>query len=557
VFLFAVEQQVPVNWTVGAISHDGRHNASAGKVVWGPFYDAQVRVLVLELTPPAGAIARVQLTGSGTFNGVTIATTGLAFLDATPPPSGTVVRSLPATYRPGQTVMLTNHVSPEAGVGTYAVEESLMVGWQLIEANELGVLLTGQRLRWGPFFDEQARVMVARLQVPAEASGTVPFTGTAWFGATSVIIGGAASIAQAPLGSGTVTRTLPSGYRPGQSFTVTNYVQPGAGTAFVVVQETPPAGWTVANPSHSGSWNAGLGLIKWGPFVEDTALTLTYPLTPPVQADGVAVFSGDGTFDQATVATGGATNLSRQRADSGTLTRVLPACYVPGVTFMVTNQVAPEQDVTAYGVIETFPAGWTVADPGIGSVNTNLNRLSWRPFFDNQARTLTYSITPSLTSTNYAAFSGNATFGSLVVSNAATLAPCVSSRGAAMRTLPAYFCPSIGSDVFLAVTPGSGVAIYFVEEVLPAGWQPSQISGGGAYDTQSGKLKWGPYLDDQPRTLAYQAMPPAQTSPQAAFAGIAYFDGQPVTIGGATNLPRNLPPVLTPPTGQFILVLPA
>ncbi len=547
-FLQTVEQTVPTGWSVGAASHDGRHQAAANKVSWGPFFDGLTRKLTVVLTPPSDATGRISLSGSASFDGSPATPTGLAYLNPAPAPTGRVTRSLPTYYLPGQTLTITNVITLEPGVDAYAVEETLPEGWVLIDANESGAILPqSTRLRWGPFLDGIPRNLWATVRVPDTTSGTVPFDGNGSFGAAIVAIGGASSVAQGGLGSGTVRRYLPSAYVPGNSVIITNRVTPGTGTGLVLIEESPPAGWDVTAISHFGIYDSSQGLVKWGPFMDETSRILVYTITPPDAAEGEVVFAGRGTFDQATITTVGATRFSRLLADSGTVLRSLPSCEFPGDTFSVTNRITPEADVAAYGVVENIPTGWLVTNPGTGNWDTNLHRVTWGPFFDSQSRTLIYEVQAPEGDRSKGSFEGYATFGENTVTNTgpAELTACLVGQGSAEHATLTHFIPGTQLPVTVFTYPLAGVESYLVAELIPAGWTVDSVSDFGTYDAANRTIKWGPFLDDLSRAISYRMTASVEAGAGVVFSGTIYFDGNPVAIGGTRAIPRNLPPTLT------------
>jgi len=56
--------------------------------------------------------------------------------------------------------------------------------------------------------------------------------------------------------------------------------------------DQPPAGWAVSAISHGGTFDPSSGLVKWGPFFDQSALTLSYIVTPPSTANGTKSFAG-------------------------------------------------------------------------------------------------------------------------------------------------------------------------------------------------------------------------------------------------------------------------
>ncbi|MBI1177869.1 hypothetical protein GC207_10585 [bacterium] len=88
--------------------------------------------------------------------------------------------------------------------------------------------------------------------------------------------------------------------------------------------------------------------------------------------------------------------------------------------------------------------------------------------------------------------------------------------------------------VELAIQPDAGAKAFCVEEQLPPNAAARAISSGGAFDANRGKVKWGPFLDDQARTLNYQII--STDSQTATILGTASFDGTSnVTTTGTTT----------------------
>ena len=110
--------------------------------------------------------------------------------------------------------------------------------------------------------------------------------------------------------------------------------------------------------------------------------------------------------------------------------------------------------------------------------------------------------------------------------------------GTATRTLSEWGCylPLVASEVSISVTPDEGVQAYAVQDTPPEGWSVANISHGGTWDAVNEMVKWGPFFDDDPRTLTYEATPPDQETECGTFAGTASFDGQDAAIGGENEL---------------------
>lgn len=123
-------------------------------------------------------------------------------------------------------------------------------------------------------------------------------------------------------------------------------------------------------------------------------------------------------------------------------------------------------------------------------------------------------------------------------------AKLAASSSAATRSLPLN-CPAgqpirVGIDV----NPASEVLVHAVDDTAPTGWVISGINEGGVFDESTGKVKWGPFFDNQSRSFSYMGAPPNGWSGVVDFSGTASMDG----IGSAIEGDRQcLVAPATPP----------
>jgi hypothetical protein len=82
-----------------------------------------------------------------------------------------------------------------------------------------------------------------------------------------------------------------------------------------------------------------------------------------------------------------------------------------------------------------------------------------------------------------------------------------------------------GSAVRLVAQPPATTAVYALQDQPPPGWAIINISDGGVFDAFTGKVKFGPFFDNDPRTLSYEALPPPGFVGVGWFAGVASADG--------------------------------
>lgn len=113
--------------------------------------------------------------------------------------SNTVTRSMIQT---GDQWIITLDVRPATNVEAWAVEETLPAGVAASGISDSGVV-TGDKLRWGPFFDASAKTLTYVIAT----SGAIQITGLGSFDGNSQAI----TTAAAPTVAGTLTATFQSG----------------------------------------------------------------------------------------------------------------------------------------------------------------------------------------------------------------------------------------------------------------------------------------------------------------------------------------------------------
>jgi len=114
----------------------------------------------------------------------------------------------------------------------------------------------------------------------------------------------------------------------------------------------------------------------------------------------------------------------------------------------------------------------------------------------------------------------------------------------AVRDLPPVYGGGVTSiQVSITINPPPGVAVVGLEDKPPSGWPVSNISDGGAFDVQSGKVKWGPFFASIPGGVSYQLAVPSSASGPACFVGAVSFDGLDQPIAGDACVSGPIPAV--------------
>lgn len=335
---------------------------------------------------------------------------------------------------------------------------------------------------------------------------------------------------------------------PGASFMLTNQTAFTGSVTVHAVEEELPAGWTATSISHAGRFDSGTRKIRWGPFFDGIARPLAARITSAPTARGSHNFNGlisvDGAESQIT---GAASIFIQGVAEANAATRILPGAYSPGVAFQFVLNAQPAANIAGYAIEETLPEGWTAAALNhSGAVDGR--RLKWGPFFDTMPRQLTCQVLPLPTARAAVTFSGIASFDGveIAIGGSNSMTPLLSQ---VTRSLPSHYDDGAAILVALTISPAPETQIHSIIETLPAGWTASTVSGDGVFDGASRSIRWGPFFDNTPRSLTYQAQAPTGSLLPAAFDGQGVFDDRAVlTSGSAQILPRASIVIRTAPT---------
>jgi hypothetical protein len=100
------------------------------------------------------------------------------------------------------------------------------------------------------------------------------------------------------------------------------------------------------------------------------------------------------------------------------------------------------------------------------------------------------------------------------------------------RFLPGAYVGGNSFTVTLLALPRQATLQYVVEESPPPGWTIGSVSHGGVFDSQNGKLHFGPFPDDLRRDLTYVLTPPSGETATGRFAGLAFADGVSTVVAG-------------------------
>ncbi len=312
-------------------------------------------------------------------------------------------------------------------------------------------------------------------------------------------------------------RDLPVGYTAAEPIAITisvtpviSSVNPSTWVRTYAVEEDYPSGWTASGISDGGNHTGWNRKIRWGPFYDNDARTLTYTLTPTDELSGTYAFDGIISVDGTSEPVCG--------------DHLLEAWSLHHPADVDTDWRLSIDELTAYGAAWQEGAIWEVPPNPIPiDYVTNAGRL-WRlgEHYHYDA-----AIDPP-----WAEGTAKAAAGGLRRSNHRKSGSVVSSF------IPTNYADGQGVTVTIAVSPDPSVQAFAVDDTPPAGWVVSDVSPGGSWDANNGQVKWGPFFDNQSRELTYVATPPAGETGVRFFDGRASFDGRSDAITGARSIAR-------------------
>lgn len=287
----------------------------------------------------------------------------------------------------------------------------------------------------------------------------------------------------------------------------------------MALYDTPPAGWRVSDISQGGSWDEDRQKVKWGPIFSNFDRTFTYKSIPSGAVEN-SCFRGEFSVD-------GTSNLIIGEQCLGNC-----GCHPADIGCEGCIEI---NDLTGYGT------DWKYGQHNHINVVTNAGYIwhhgecyhwqqdsqTWRP---SSAPQKGYSI------------GGSAT---------------------ASRTLVDALVPGSVVSIVIELSPSqeqvpSTIAI---EEILPVGWVPSNISDEGEWLRTQHKINWGPFFEGFDRVLSYDVEVPSAAVGEVCWSGQVSVDGNSQAIGGvgcdvvitptATPTYIDTPPPTAKPTATF------
>ncbi len=271
---YAVQDQPPTNWTIGAISDGGIYDTANRQVKFGLFSDHQARTLTYDVTPPQGETGVKHFTGLASADGVSSSIGGQDSINSS------ATQFHPADNNPADGRLTLDELT------AYAAAWKNGRSWA-VSPNPIPVdyvTRAGVLWRGGETYRYDATAGAPPL-CWVNAPATPPHVMTRHNGLDVKL-------------NSAVRRLLPAN-GSGQAMTLQITVAPQAGVRSYAVQEQVPEGWLVSEMSEGGQLDAVNHQVKWL-LLDGAPRTLTYKVVPPAKVSGTFALSGLGSYQDLT-----------------------------------------------------------------------------------------------------------------------------------------------------------------------------------------------------------------------------------------------------------------
>jgi|GEM_PF-1628498 len=279
-------------------------------------------------------------------------------------------RLLPSNYIAGQLFPVSIQVTPLSNTQVYAVEDVPPAGWAVSAIDNGGQYdASNGKVKWGPFFDNQARTLRYSVTPPQGTTGTRSFAGTLSVNSTNIPICGISTIEPATFHSADIDNDL--------RIVVSEVTGYGAAWKSGAVWTRPPNPIPIEYVTNAGLiWKRG-EIYRHDP-------SQTPPWVPVAAAAQVSLINAG------LLALPGESSIV---AGGTAVSSFNPTSYTPGIGIAVSIAVTPDASTVAYAVEDQVPVGWTVSNINSSGTFDSVNRkVKWGLFFDNSQRTFTYTV---------------------------------------------------------------------------------------------------------------------------------------------------------------------
>jgi predicted outer membrane repeat protein len=297
----------------------------------------------------------------------------------------------------------------------------------------------------------------------------------------------------------TATRALSdpdTTFCPGAQELVTiSLVVPAQANA-LAVEDSPPTGWTVANISDGGFYDAGNNKVKWGPFFAPFPAVLSYEVMPSNETAQPKCFAGTLSIDGGVQSVCGVECLT-------------PCCPTMAAEIAQACAACPVSDCSAC-------SSGGCEDGQVSLCETISYACAWQRGCNDDITALTRAAYVWRSGECYCYDHGTQNWessacaeGSSCCAGGVAAAPgAILGNSLAVGRIEQVSLNRGGRNevwmVEIDLAPAEGAMATAVEIAIPRGWKAVSISAGGAVDGENGKIKWGPFFDGEARAVTAQ-----------------------------------------------------
>ena len=300
-------------------------------------------------------------------------------------------------------------------------------------------------------------------------------------------------------------------------------VPPGALTA--AVEDVPPTGWTqISNISDGGEYDSENHKVKWGPLFDPFPSELTYDVVPPAEAVGIMCFTGTAAFNDEP-----GEPICGDECIEDSCCPVLPADESQPPCVGCSDDcsaVGGDGRVELCEVIR-YACAWK------RGCNDNLTGVTGGAYIWMVGECYCWdeggeSWVPETCGPSPSGCCEGGGRGQISNATGDT-----GTTKAAFDSIRRGVLDKVGSfEISVSIKPPAGTSASALDLRIPEDWKVRVASDGGEWDQLHGKVKWGPFFGDLPRTVTVtvnRSLLPAQ---ERGFSGTVSFDGRhyPITI---------------------------
>lgn len=286
----------------------------------------------------------------------------------------------------------------------------------------------------------------------------------------------------------------------------------------VAVEDVPPTGWTqISNISDGGEYDSENHKVKWGPFFAPFPSELTYDVVPPAEAVGMMCFIGAAAFDD-----GPGEPICGDECIEDSCCPDLPA---------------DEPQPVCGGCSDDCSA--TDGDGRVELCEVIRYACAWKRGCNDDLTGVTGGAYIWMVGECYCWDDGGKSW--VHESCGQSASGCCESggRGQASNAAGAIGTTTVTFDsmrrgyrdkarelkISVSIDPPAGTSAAALDLQIPKGWVVRSASDGGKWDRLHGKVKWGPFFGDLPRTVTVTVNGSLRRVREHGFTGTVSFDG--------------------------------